>query len=374
MANQTVIKASCLCLTSSFSFLIDTSSLPMKAHLCHCTICRRVTGSLCTLHAAVPAPSALEGLASYNSSDNVTRYFCTSCGCHMLDYAKSEGQWHIATGVVEKSEGVFEFKEHLFVTSTKDGGLSDWLLRIGGGLLKRWEGQPEVSEELSDDWQARTHSSPQAHKFAERLHVHCHCKGVEFHITRPDPAILVPQSRTVELGDSDTETYFTAVHKKKYLASNCACRSCRLSSGSDIVPWAFIPMSQVTLATGEPLPPVPAGEPFRAQNRRGSNTLKSYHSSAGITRSFCGCCGATVFYHTDKRPHIVDVAVGLLDAESGARAAEWLEWRSERVSFEEDAANRALVVGLKDGMKERGHGQQGRSGPLREFLEARESS
>jgi len=291
----------------------------------------------------------------------------------MLDYAKSKGQWHIATGVVEKSEGDFEFKEHLFVTSTKDGGLSDWLLSINGELLERWEGQPEISGALPDDRQERRRSSPQAHRLAERLHIHCHCKGVEFYIAHPDPTTLVPQSRTIELEDSDTETYFTAVHKKKYLASNCACRSCRLSSGSDIVPWAFIPISQVTLATGEPLPPVSAEEPFQAPNRHSSNTLKSYHSSAGITRSFCGCCGATVFYHTDKRPHIIDVAVGLLDAESGARAGEWLEWRSERVSFEEDAVNKALVEGLRDGMKEWGHRQQDRSGPMREFLEARES-
>ena len=34
----------------------------------------------------------------------------------------------------------------------------------------------------------------------------------------------------------------------------------------------------------------------------------------------------------------MDVSVGLLDAAEGARAATWLDWWTERVSFSEDAA------------------------------------
>jgi len=289
----------------------------------------------------------------------------------MLDYAKSDEQWHIATGVAEASEDVFEFEEHLFVESTKDGGFSDWIPNINGKPLRRWDGQPEVSRELSVDWQGRRDCSPQPPKDAKRLRAQCHCNGVTFFITQPDSTSLTAQSREVSLEDSVTETYFTAIHKQKYLASNCACCSCRLSSGGDIVPWAFIPISHVTLANGEPFPSLVAREASRAYEGRDSNTLKSYRSSAGITRSFCGRCGATVFYHTDKRPHIIDVAVGLLDAGSGARAAEWFEWVSERVSFEEDAVNKALVESLKDGMREWGHRKQYRTGPMKEFLDAR---
>lgn len=85
--------------------------------------------------------------------------------------------------------------------------------------------------------------------------------------------------------------------------------------------------------------------------------MKTYTSSPGVTRSFCGKCGANVLWSGDEehtgRVGLVDVAVGLLDASTGARAEEWLDWWSERVSFREEANNRGLVVGLERGLKAR---------------------
>lgn len=52
------------------------------------------------------------------------------------------------------------------------------------------------------------------------------------------------------------------------------------------------------------------------------------------------------------RPSLVDVAVGLLDAESGARAEEVLAWWPGRVSFREYALNRGLITGLEEGLRE----------------------
>lgn len=55
---------------------------------------------------------------------------------------------------------------------------------------------------------------------------------------------------------------------------------------------------------------------------------------------------------------MIDVSVGLLDAEEGARAERWLEWR-DRVSFGEMAQNGALVEMLGRGLKG-GRGTGGR--------------
>jgi hypothetical protein len=66
-------------------------------------------------------------------------------------------------------------------------------------------------------------------------------------------------------------------------------------------------------------------------------TLRRFESSPGVDRQFCGACGASVYWHCDGRPDLVDVCVGLLNSECGARAEDWLEWETGRVSFSEDA-------------------------------------
>jgi hypothetical protein len=54
--------------------------------------------------------------------------------------------------------------------------------------------------------------------------------------------------------------------------------------------------------------------------------MKAYRSSESAVRMFCGVCGAGCFWDGEERGvALVDVAVGLLDAETGARAEEWLE-------------------------------------------------
>ena len=79
--------------------------------------------------------------------------------------------------------------------------------------------------------------------------------------------------------------------------------------------------------------------------------MKSYASSEGVTREFCGTCGATVFWHCDERPDLIDVSVGLFDPEQGARVEGWLDWWTDRVSFEELAHSKDLVASLADGLK-----------------------
>jgi hypothetical protein len=89
-------------------------------------------------------------------------------------------------------------------------------------------------------------------------------------------------------------------------------------SGTHVVAWTFVPLAQTS-------PRIPRDLKF--------GTLTSYKSSPGITRAFCGDCGATVFYSCDDLDraddeHIVDLSVGILRAPEGPTAENWLTWRT----------------------------------------------
>ena len=72
----------------------------------------------------------------------------------------------------------------------------------------------------------------------------------------------------------------------------CHCRSCRLGVGSNGVPWATF-----------------AADCFRIEGE----PLRRFASSPGVTRTFCGTCGASLTYENGKRPGEVDVTQGSLD-------------------------------------------------------------
>jgi len=72
----------------------------------------------------------------------------------------------------------------------------------------------------------------------------------------------------------------------------CHCPDCRRSVGAQSVGWIFIRSEQFELRSGTP---------------------KTYNSSAGVTRSFCGTCGTTLTWIGDKQPGRIDVTIGSLD-------------------------------------------------------------
>jgi len=72
--------------------------------------------------------------------------------------------------------------------------------------------------------------------------------------------------------------------------------------------------------------------------------LKSYASSPNVLRYFCGRCGAIVFFRKAERPELIDVAVGLLDAEEGSRAESICGWNVSGVSKREDGLARGVVT------------------------------
>lgn len=354
---QVEVKISCACGSITGHLHIQSSLFPIPIKFCHCSTCRHISGQLCLQGFAVPHSSGSSLTvtgepAAFKTSDRLTRYSCGQCGASIYFHDWETGDDVIASGVVEKSEGILSFQEHIFVGDTKDGGVSNW---IDG---PSWTG----FNEKSDLWKpasnfAAEERSERTGDGDEVLKCYCQCRGVQFNITRPNkdsstvsspvPDVLIPYHSQSPQTDSNS-TWWLRANGTKYLAGTCACNSCRLSSGADIQAWAFVPKSNIRQLDGKELD-------------YSMGTLKRYQHSKRAYRDFCGTCGATVFWHCDERPGIVDVSVGLLDAEEGARAEDWLEWATERVSFEECALNKTLVSSVSRGLKKWGAEQTERS-------------
>ena len=346
-----IITASCHCKINRYSFTVNESDLPFKPHLCSCNISRRISGVLLTSYFPISAQNSFpkrDGLTAYKSSGILTRYFCSSCGSHMfLEYAM-DGHWEVSTGTISESVNIVQFQGHMWIEDTQDGGASDWITEIGSIEASRWLKESNRGSNLPLDWRVEETVMPNSKSDIHKLHAHCHCNGVEFYVTRPNktsqracspfPDLLVPFTTQTPPENTQNSAWWLATDHKRYLAGNCACQSCRQVAGFDLVQWAFIPRSNIVTEDGRLF-------------SRSSGTMKTYSSSSGVTRSFCGRCGANIFWEGDFRPDIVDVAVGIMDAESGARAEEWLEWATDRISFQEEAHNPQLIAGLGKGLQ-----------------------
>ena len=358
MAEETIISLTCHCGQHKYSFKVPTSSLPIQQRLCHCNISRRISGCLFTSYFPIPtsnAPPDTSGLTAYKSSDILSRYFCSTCSTHLYCRYNSDGHFEASHGsVLGKTDDLFEFVGHWWLEDTKDGGGSVWLKDFNGKAMSRWMTDWNKGQQVSLDWRTTNMSDKSApidpH---EKLRGHCHCNGVDFLISRPDeaslkasspwPDLLVPWNSGQSDANPENKPWWLSDDHTKYLAGTCACDSCRMIAGFDIIEWAFVPVSNMSLPDGSQFNP-----PF--------GTMTPYDSSVknGKTRTrwFCSGCGAHVLYTSEERPTLVDVAVGLLDAPSGARAEDWLQWdMTERVSFREDAHNELLVQALERGLR-----------------------
>ncbi|WDK08803.1 glutathione-dependent formaldehyde-activating enzyme [Colletotrichum graminicola] len=302
------------------------------------------------------------------------------CGCHIFrrKAVGEQTEWEAATGVLidstrDNAEHDARFTVHTSVSDTKDGGISVWLPQIDGHTLDAAR-NPDFSVELQESSSLLPLTSPLVP--ADSLPASCACGAVSFHITRPDERSYLPHSGFSDLlypackhsehiiKSPDSVKWWIRADGTKYLAGTCACRPCHLASGFEIQTWAFVPRENIFLHTPGPderravLPLDFAALP--------PGVLRTYESSPGVLREFCGGCGATVFWHDIWRPDVIDVSVGLLRAPEGARADTWLDWWTGRCSFEEEASRgrtgeparmaRRLIDGL-----ERGLGSQAQS-------------
>jgi len=283
---------------------------------------------------------------------------------------KEDEEWEVATGVMSKTDGLVQIDSNIYCADTLDGGASDWIKTQNGEPVSSYPASRKPNDKNDDLPIPKGTSNSQT-----PLKASCHCSTVRFTISRPNATskdlwsplsdLIIPfHTGDPQIKNPDNVPWWLRDHDTKYLAGTCACRSCRLISGFEIQTWAFVPRVNISIV-------VPEGNGSKTGSAEvpldfttlPPGVLKSYRSSPGVVREFCGTCGATAFWHDEERPDLVDVSVGLLEADEGARAEGWLDWWTGRVSFEEEpeidrpsgdgrGGTFDLIPGLQSGLEE----------------------
>jgi len=349
MAETTTITAHCLCKAHSFTTAIPSSSLPLSASCCHCTSCRRTTGALYLPCAIWPNHTEdLSGLKRYPFSPNIDYFSCGTCGTQLFCQGTEEGAVpEVITGSLVNGPNLVRYAHHGYVADTLDGGATVWFAKDGNGEpLKRWSGGRERSDELPPSWPSFTAANLELKARPELTRLRCHCGGVDLAVRS---AVDLEQKEGELPWYVDPKTY-------RYFAANDACDSCRLAFGVDLVNWTFVQLDHIQFAgNGEGKFPgsVDALKEAVAMTEERDprlGKLALYQSSDDVERYFCAGCSAAVFYavHVEGREDMVDVAIGLLDHEDGARAEGLLTWNLGIVGWSEDAKG-----GWREGLVER---------------------
>jgi len=360
MADTKTLTAQCYCKAVHFTVTLPTASLPLKVHLCGCSICRYTHGTLSVFHATLPdriapqfvAPSSAAHLTGYrHAAARSERFFCSTCGCAIGDVSVeqgTEGEWNVASSIfADHSEANFLINSHCLTDCLPGGpgagGFEQLLPRLGDRELTVWNPAKDDSE-----WNmAVVESAPEVDaEGRERLRAQCHCGGVAFTLPRPTvPAVT---------DDPYLRKWISPVDESKWIATLDACNDCRLVNGTHAIPWTFVPRALLE-------PPMPrALAPY--------GTMKAFASSEGVLRGFCGTCGATVVYSCDDRvpteaQAVIDVAVGVLRAPEGVLAEKWLTWRTGRLGWPECGMqyDEVFTKSLEKGLAEWGERRHGKA-------------
>lgn len=286
---------------------------------------------------------------------------------------KQEGkmEWYARVGVVKDWEKLVQIKEHIFVGDTVDGGASLLLRKLRGEDLPLWSQGAGSARFLLPPTSPPSSSlsppttSPGPAVSIKPLLVECLCKRVSFHLHRPSTSsthLPHPSPSPSQLSSSDPSTsnpWWTHIlpdhPSSHFMAKSCVCTACTTNSGTPYFPWSYVPLYLLSLSSSS----TPSA--FDASfDPRTLDALQSFRSlnPSDVERFFCKGCGASVFYTQGTRAALVDLAVGLLDAEEGVRAESWLEWE-RGTGWAEDIEQwkGEVLEGLMEGMKVVGTGE-----------------
>ncbi|KAL6711756.1 hypothetical protein ACN47E_002799 [Coniothyrium glycines] len=341
------LSAQCLCKANTFKTTITRSTLPLTAHICQCNSCRHTSGGLYTSVTSWTASAAdmdTSRLKKFRFSENVDMFFCPTCSSPMFCAwsRQPERLAYVFTGVLSNEDAdLLKLSGQRFVADTVDGGASPWLLHSNadGVETKRFD-RNATDKELPRDWPPLSSLTGYEGGKEDAVPIRCKCNGVDFILHRGE------YSKTEETdlpSNVDPRTH-------KLLADFCGCTACRAQSGVDVFNWTYVEMKHLSFSTSDRLFPagnhalqkaVDAGDPA-------VGTLRYYNSSKGVSRYFCGECSCCIFYHTDRRPSSISVAVGALWASDGARAEGLLSW-----DFEGPLSSTGRIGGWRQGFYER---------------------
>jgi hypothetical protein len=102
------------------------------------------------------------------------------------------------------------------------------------------------------------------------------------------------EKKTVEGGCLCGAVRF-AVELPTSFCAHCHCGMCRRGHGAGFVTWFGVPQERFRVAAG-------------------AEKLVRYRSSAHATRSFCRCCGSSLFFESAQHPGQVHVVLANMDA------------------------------------------------------------
>ena len=328
----------CLCGTIHESAsLLSAKSFPIETELCHCNICRHCSGVLGGTFARLTGPPSkisLDACTRYSrAGGRVDRYFCSKCGTRIFDHATNSDNWYACSGVIEPKstephQNVMKITSHGYVADTIDGGWAFSMQRLGGRDIPYYAGVPDLDQPgmTAQDIAELSRSSKQkstSRNDNDRLFASCQCGSVKFHVRPPHP----DRNKIQDLGE------WLRVDGTKYVGLNCACRYCRLALGFPVAANTYVMPENIVIrdsdSTEKPVFDYTSrDEQISDHTMSGASlqaalpALKFDFSSDGIRRSFCGTCGASVFFERKSRPQVVNIIFGILRAESGAMATE----------------------------------------------------
>jgi len=322
MERQTIttVQAACHCRENSFTLHYPSTSLPVLAGICHCNTTRNVTGMLFGTFALVPHGTSLiadinsppPSVREYRSSTFASRYFCATCGAKLAFYHREFDKWLIATGLLERVDGIVKYERHQWVGDTVDGGL----VQIMKDNLPRYSKGPDSGMFMNVE-----PSPANSMTKAESLRAACHCGGFQATIFRPSAA---------PIEDEEAKQYI-ASSGDRWIAAHCFDKSCRTTSGLPFTSWCRFPNSHVKLTH--------------------RSTLVSYRSSERKNRQFCGVCGATVSIVREEWPLRCQIAMGLIEIPEGAgllsTLLDWFEFVADGKPF---FASEAVDSCLRDSL------------------------
>src|SRR5258708_12284303 len=75
-------------------------------------------------------------------------------------------------------------------------------------------------------------------------------------------------------------------------SSICHCATCRRATAAPTVAWLTFDRGQVEILSGHP---------------------RTYRSSQGVVRQFCGTCGSQLLYESAESPTTIDITTASLD-------------------------------------------------------------
>lgn len=332
----------CLCgAVREPAYILVAKRYPIEVHWCHCNPCRYTSGNLGNNSVRLsgkPTQSSLDACTVYVApGGEAERYFCSTCGTRTFNHEIGSESWAACSGLIEPktSESIRDIvaiKDHIFVGDTKDGGLANSMQSIESeDKIPCYTTWWDEGTNLTFKFDNVTQPSIEVHADTDRLHASCSCGSIKLQVSPPTDIQFRDPAVARWLNSDGT----------RYLALNCVCRYCRLAAGFPIVSNAYVMPENVHIVDQQGAETTVFAYESSAKGTIDFDidtqtisaklpTLKFDFSSPGIRRSFCGTCGASVFLEHTMRPQCVNIAVGILRAESGALAREWIEfdWKS----------------------------------------------